>query len=83
MDGWITGLMIAGGVLLVLRLAVGPSRPKRRAAPLPSDIPEEPELWTAEALARHGTETSVADFAAQGRGDELRGLGYRGDIPDE
>ena len=86
MDGWTTALTVIGGVLLVLRLAFGPARPERRSpAPLPDEVAlqDEPEPWTAEALARHGTDTSIADLAAQGRADELRGLGYTGDIPED
>ena len=84
---WLTWtLLIGGGALLALRLWLGPAESP------PSEHPEhdldefretEGEYWTAEHLARYGTETSIADLAAQGRADELRGLGYEGDIPGE
>ena len=37
----------------------------------------------AETLARLGTPDTVAELVAQGRGDELRGLGYSGDVPPD
>lgn len=84
MDGWMIGIIAAGLVLLCLRLWAGPGRRKpraRKAEVAPADEPDE--LWTVEALARLGTETSVADLTAQGRADELRGLGFQGDIPGQ
>ena len=42
----------------------------------------EPEPWEAEAVARWGTETTVRQFIDEGRTDELRGLGYTGDLTD-
>jgi len=36
-----------------------------------------------ETLGRLGTPETVAELVAQGRADELRGLGYRGDLPPE
>ena len=86
MDWFIVALLAVLPVLLALRLWLGPPQPKEPPAPVHPQTDfdgEEPEPWTAEALAQRGTETSVADLAAQGRADELRGLGYRGDIPGE
>jgi hypothetical protein len=55
--------------------------PKRQEPGIP---PEEDEaLWTPDALARLGTPDTVADLVAQGRADELRGLGYQGELPPE
>lgn len=57
----------------------------RRAASKRVEPPEpldEVELWTPDALARLGTPDAVADLVAQGRADELRGLGYEGELPD-
>jgi len=34
-------------------------------------------------LARPGTPKTAADLVAQGRTDELRGLGYPGEFPPE
>ena len=36
-----------------------------------------------QPMARLGTPETVADLAAQGRADELRGLGYGGELPPE
>ena len=84
MDWWLITLLVGGGILLGLRLWLGPADEK-----LPSvDAAEEPwldepEPWEAEALARYGTETSIDQLIAEGRADELRGLGYQGDLPEE
>ncbi len=82
------GMIAILALLLVLRLWLGPSSgasPTRESPPVDSPAPEaeEPELWTADALARLGTEETLEDLAAQGRADKLRDLGYRGDIPGE
>ena len=84
MDWWLITLLVGGGLLLGLRVWLGPAD----AAPPTLDAAEEPRLdepepWEAEALARYGTETSIDQLIAEGRADELRGLGYKGDLPDE
>jgi hypothetical protein len=80
MGFWAIAVLVFGGALLV-GLAT-PRRASRR--PDAADVPPpEEELWTADALARLGTPGTVADLFAQGRGDELRGLGYEGDLPPE
>ena len=86
MDWWMWALLAIGGALLALRLWLGPGDAHSSDAAFDhcdAVFEDEPQLWTAEALARYGTETSVADLAAQGRAEELRGLGYEGDIPGE
>ena len=87
MDWWLIALLAGGGVILALRLWLGPveegappSHASEELAPAP---PREPEPWEAEALARYGTETSVDQLIAEGRADELRGLGYEGELPEE
>ena len=75
-------MIVAGVMLIVLRIWLGPNTPSATAAVPPSPELADPELWSAEALAEHGTSDTVAELAAQGRADELRGLGYEGDIPD-
>jgi hypothetical protein len=80
MNFWV----IAGSVFAVAVLVgiAAPRKPaaKRDPSPLP---PQEEDLWTADALARLGTPETVADLVAQGRADELRGLGYSGELPPE
>ena len=80
MGFWPIAALVFGGAL-VAGLAT-PRRPasKRRA---PAAPPDEEELWTPEALARLGTPETAADLVAQGRAEELRGLGYSGDLPSE
>ena len=87
MDWWLIALLAGGGVLLALRLWLGPVEEK---APPPHALEEldpgplhEPAPWEAEALARYGTETSVDQLIAEGRADALRGLGYEGELPEE
>ena len=84
MDWWLITLLVGGGILLGLRLWLGPAD----AAPPALDKAEEPwldesEPWEAEALARYGTETSIDQLVSEGRADELRGLGYQGELPEE
>ena len=80
MNFWV----IAGSVFAVAVLAgtAAPRKPaaKRDPSPLP---PQEEDRWTADALARLGTPETVTDLVAQGRADELRGLGYSGELPPE
>ena len=80
MGFWAIAALIFGGALLAGFAA--PRRPgsKPPVAPPNSD---EKELWTPDALARLGTPDTVADLVAQGRADELRGLGYDGELPPE
>ena len=82
MDWWLIAPFAGSGLLLALRLWAGPAPVKPRAPPADAPPLEDEELWTAEALARLGTEATVADLVAQGRAEELRGLGYRGDLPE-
>ena len=76
--------LIAGSIF-ALALLAGLAMPRKPAAKRdPSPLPaQEEELWTADALARLGTQETVADLVAQGRADELRGLGYSGELPPE
>ena len=87
MDWWLIILLVGGGILLGLRLWLGPADeapPAPDAAEEPgTDAMYEPEPWEAEALARYGTETSIDQLVSEGRADELRGLGYEGDLPEE
>jgi hypothetical protein len=80
MGFWPTAALIFGSALLA-----GFTVPRKRSAPRVerSAPPQEEDLWTPEALARLGTPETVADLVAQGRADELRGLGYRGELPPE
>ena len=80
MGFWPTVALIFGGALLA-GFAMPRKRPPRRAEPPAS--PQEEEFWTPDALARLGTPETVADLVAQGRADELRGLGYSGELPPE
>ena len=76
----IAALVFAGAVLAGLAMPRrAPARRDETSAPPP---PEE-ELWTADALSRLGTPETVADLVAQGRADELRGLGYAEEWPPE
>ena len=87
MEWWLIALLAGGGVLLALRLWLGPAEeeppPARDLDAGDAAVPGEPEPWEAEALARYGTETSVDQLIAEGRADELRGLGYEGELPEE
>lgn len=87
MDWWLIALLAVGMVLFVLRLRLGPAeegpRPARDIDAADPVMPDEPEPWEAEALARYGTETSVDQLIAEGRADELRRLGYEGELPEE
>lgn len=80
MGFWPIAALVFGGALLA-GLAT-PRRPasKRPAPPAPQD---EEELWTPDALARLGTPDTVAELVAQRRAEELRGLGYSGELPPE
>ena len=83
MDPWLIGLLAAGAALLALRLWTGPApKTSRKPTAEPETSGEEP-LWTPDALARLGTPETVADLVAQGRADELRGLGYQGELPPQ
>ncbi len=82
-------LLIGAAVLfLLLRLWAGPV-PPRPADSHQQAIDGEPEpadddpLWTPEALQKYGTPEMAEQLYEQGRADELRGLGYRGDLPPE
>ncbi|GGD85255.1 hypothetical protein GCM10011515_01180 [Tsuneonella deserti] len=76
--------LIAGSIFALALLAglAAPRKPAAKRDP-PSPPPQEEDLWTADALARLGTPETVADLVAQGREEELRGLGYAGELPPE
>jgi hypothetical protein len=79
---WILG----GGVLLLIAAAAAP-RPtvrKKQGPPPPRLVHEDEEdiidlvaRDAPEALRRYGTPEVAEWLEQQGRGDELRGLGYR------
>lgn len=79
MGFWPIALLVFGGALVAGFAA--PRRPAARPEPAP-ERSEAEELWTPEALARLGTPETVAELVAQGRADELRGLGYSADLPE-
>lgn len=84
MDGWMIALLSFGALLLAARLIVGPAapaNPSRREEHPPAEAADEEPLWTPDALSRLGTPETVQDLVAQGRTDELRGLGYEGELP--
>ena len=83
MDWLMWTLAIGGGLLFALRLWLGPADSPQADCDQGDFLEEREDMWTAEALANYGTDTTVADLAAQGRADELRGLGYVGDITGE
>lgn len=78
------GVIIVGLVLLALRLIVGPApAPERRPGDTGEpEAPEDPldllERDAPGALARYGTPEVAEMLESQGRGHELRGLGYKG-----
>ena len=76
----ILAVLVVGAVIAGILSPRSPA-PKRESSIVPPD--EDEALWTADALARLGTPDTVADLAAQGRADELRGLGYEGELPPE
>jgi hypothetical protein len=78
MSFWPIAALVFGAALVAG--LVSPRGAATRRAPPPTAADEE-ELWTADALARLGTPDTVADLVAEGRADELRGLGYTGDLP--
>ena len=72
-------LVVAGVIAGILSPRTPPAKREEPTAPLE----EEEALWTPDALARLGTPETVADLVAHGRADELRGLGYQGELPPE
>ena len=78
MGFWPIAALVFGGALIA-----GFATPRRGASkrPAPPFPPDEEDLWTPEALARLGTPDTVGELVAQGRADELRGLGYSGELP--
>jgi hypothetical protein len=78
MGFWAIALVIFGGALAAGLAAPRGSKSDQPPEQLPSD---EQALWTPDALARLGTPGTVADLIAQGRGVELRGIGYEGELP--
>lgn len=79
--GWLVGIAALVGVSVAIGL-VSPRRTKRRGAAQEPVADDREALWTSDALARLGTPETVADLVAQDRADELRALGYEGDIPE-
>jgi hypothetical protein len=77
---WAIAALIFGGALMA-----GLAMPRRPTAkrPVAPPLRDEEEFWTPDAVARLGTPETVADLIAQGRGDELRGLGYSGELPED
>jgi hypothetical protein len=79
---WLLAVPLA--VLLLASLAAKPAARarKRRAGPVPGLDEETPlELLDRDApaaVALYGTPEVAEYLEANGRGDELRGLGYRG-----
>ena len=85
MDWWLILLLGGGFALLVLRACLGPGEPDDVGIAHGEEFVDqayEPEPWEAEALARYGTETSIEQLIDEGCADELRGLGYRGELPE-
>jgi hypothetical protein len=81
-------LWIGLGVLSVALLVAVTGKPvaaprKKRAAPPPAIMDEDEDALdllardAPAALARYGTPEVAQMLEEQGRGDELRGLGYR------
>jgi hypothetical protein len=76
---WLILAVLLVGAVVAGILSPGRPLPKRE---MPMADPGEDEApWAPDALARLGTPETVADLVAQGRADELRGLGYEGDLP--
>jgi hypothetical protein len=78
---WLILAVLVAGAVIAGVLAPRSPAPKREAPNAPTV--DDEALWTPDALARLGTPETVADLVAQGRGDELRGLGYDGELPPE
>jgi hypothetical protein len=75
---WLILAVLVVGAVVAGILSPGRPAPKRE---MPMAEPKEDEaLWTPDALARLGTPETVTDLVAQGRAEELRGLGYEGDL---
>lgn len=84
---WYLALAVLGAAI-VMGLTAPPAKSVRRSGP-----EQEPEFAPgyeldgspvdAATLARLGTPDTVAELVTQGRADELRGLGYRGELPPE
>lgn len=79
MGFWPIALLVFGGALLAGLAAPRGAAARRQP---PTEPFEAEELWTPGALARLGTPETMADLVAQGRADELRGLGYSGDLSE-
>ena len=85
MGFWPIAALIFGGALVA-----GLATPRPKVAKRPEQVSEadnEPDYELdgspvdSEMLARLGTPETVAELVAQGHGDELRGLGYQGQLP--
>ena len=77
MSFWPIAALVFGGAF-VAGLVMPRGAANKRPAPF---APDEEEHWTPDALARLGTPETVAELVAQSRADELRGLGYGGELP--
>lgn len=70
-------LLIVGVVLFGAFVAsLGGKRSSRRPAVLDAPAEDERPLDQLEQLQRHGTSDDAARLIAEGRGDELKGLGW-------
>ena len=80
---WFLALLVIVAVILA-SVASPPAKngpPPERDDALPYELDGGP--IDAGTLARLGTPDTVAELVDQGRGDELRGLGYDGELPPE
>ena len=78
---WLILAVLVVGAVIGGILMPGSPAPKRDSPIAPPE--DDDALWTPDALARLGTPETVTDLVAQGRADELRGLGYEGELPPE
>ena len=80
---WIL-ILFAVAIVIAAILAASPSSTASRAqGDDASDHQFDGAPVDPDTLGRLGTPETVAELVAQGRADELRGLGYRGDLPPE
>lgn len=79
-------ILVLFAVAIVIAAILAPS-PSKAAGRSQGDDTRDHEFdgtpVDPETLGRLGTPETVAELVAQGRADELRELGYRGDFPPE